>query len=117
MDGDREMLSVARATEPEGNDTSETLTEVGALGLASYSRTDQNVKLINVNQAPLFPDNPAGIQRYLNEVYASAVVNWQVTIGEALEVPGLKAEDFETGSKGMLSRYTSGMRKVKRAYN
>ena len=48
--------------------------------------------------------------------YFVVVVNWQVTLGEPLEVSGFKAEDFETGSTGMLSRYTSGMRQVKRAY-
>jgi len=48
--------------------------------------------------------------------YFVVVVNWQVTLGEPIEIPGLKAEDFETGSTGMLSRYTSGMRQVKRAY-
>ena len=70
MDGDCEMLSVARTSPDPDNDSSEVLTKVGALGLASYSREDKHVKLVSVNRSARFPDNPAGIQQHLNEVYA-----------------------------------------------
>ncbi len=116
MDGDREMLSVSRVTQKSGNDSSEVLTEVGALGLASYDREDRYVKLIRVHNA-ICPDNPGPVEKYLNETYAPAVVKWHVSLGETItrqELPDLNFENFQTGNNRMLSSYT---REMSRVYN
>ncbi|MDK2842215.1 MAG: hypothetical protein PWQ17_1720, partial [Anaerophaga sp.] len=81
MDGDRETLSVARSTRKTGNDSSEVLTEVGALGLATYGREDRYVKLISVHDARC-PDNAGFVERELNRIYSPAIVNWHVSVGE-----------------------------------
>ncbi|MFW6043978.1 MAG: hypothetical protein ACOCPW_06435, partial [Marinilabiliaceae bacterium] len=57
MDGDRELLSVAQTSPDPDNDSSEVLTELGALGLATYEREDRYVKLVDVNRSHSFPDN------------------------------------------------------------
>ncbi|ASB50173.1 hypothetical protein [Alkalitalea saponilacus] len=120
MAGEEEMLTVARASTVHVNDsvTDEMLTEAGSLGLVTYNRKIKEVVLVPVNQAgfPSANTNTSSISKRLNEIYSSAVVNWQVRVDDAIEVGRINEEDFKVEGTAMLSKYTSDMNKVIRTY-
>lgn len=95
--------------------TREILTEVGALGLISYDRISRDVVLVPVNGAQC-PQFDGIISKELNEIYASAVVDWHVSIEPNLEVDVIKGQEFEHSGTGKFSKYTSHMRQVIKAY-
>jgi hypothetical protein len=56
------------------------------------------------------------IIRRLNEIYGAAVVSWNVHIDNPIEVGRINEEDFKAEGTALLSKYTSDMNRVIRAY-
>ncbi|HHU87484.1 MAG TPA: fibronectin type III domain-containing protein [Peptococcaceae bacterium] len=120
FEGQEERLTVARASRQHINDstTQEILTEAGVLGLVTYKRITQNVVLVPVNSSS-FPS--PGIERSviikrLNEIYGPGLVNWNVHVDNAIEVGKLDEADFKVEGTSLLSKYTTDMNRVIRAY-
>ena len=118
--GQEERLTVARATTNHINDSTseEILTEAGVLGLVSYQRITRDVFLIPVNGAsfPTASTQLSDIEKRLNEIYGSAVINWNVHFDEPIEVGRINEADFKVEGTAMLSKYTSDMNRVIRTY-
>ena len=118
--GQEERLTVARATTNHINDSTseEILTEAGVLGLVSYQRITRDVFLIPVNGAsfPTASTQLSDIEKRLNEIYGSAVINWNVHFDEPIEVGRINEADFKVEGTSMLSKYTSDMNRVIRTY-
>jgi hypothetical protein len=116
-EGEEDILTVASAkTVATGDSTSrEILTEVGALGLITYDRISRDVVLVPVNGAQC-PQFAGIINKELNDIYGSAVVDWNVSIQPNLEVDKIKGLVFEHSGTGKFSKYTSHMRQVIKAY-
>src|SRR5690554_1567323 len=118
--GQEERLTVARATTNHINDSTseEILTEAGVLGLVSYQRITRDVFLIPVNGAsfPTASTQLSDIEKRLNEIYGSAVINWNVHFDEPIEVGRINEAEFKVEGTAMLSKYTSDMNRVIRTY-
>lgn len=90
-------------------------TVVGKVNLASYNSLRYNLVLVPVNGVPL-PGGltEAAITEGLNDIYRQAVIEWKVTLAEGIEVPF--EGTFDDGETGLLSNYTSDMKKVLNAW-
>jgi len=84
----------------------------------SYQRITRDVFLIPVNGAsfPTASTQLSDIEKRLNEIYGSAVINWNVHFDEPIEVGRINEADFKVEGTSMLSKYTSDMNRVIRTY-
>lgn len=88
---------------------------LGKLKVASYDKLSRSVVIVPVGNATL----PAGLTEKvitdsLNAIYGQAVAEWAVTIEPAIQAGA--GDPFDDGESGMLSNYTSDMKKVIKAY-
>lgn len=87
----------------------------GKINIVTYDPIHYKLEVIPVNGAVL----PGGLEaariaQHLNEVYSQAVVTWEVSVRERLEVP--LGETFDDGDAGLFSNYTADMKKVLNAF-
>ena len=88
---------------------------LGKLNVATYDEIPKTVVIVPVNDTK-YPYNISILRDSLNRIYGQAVVKWTVEPAEE----GIKGvsigSPFDDGETGLLSNYTSDMKKVINAY-
>ena len=86
---------------------------VAALNVISYDQIDKTVVLVPVNGNKTKP-SIFSLQAYLNSIYKSANVKWQVEMhpGIQVEYNNDMSKGIDDGAAGILSNYTKEMNKV-----
>ena len=90
---------------------------IGKLNVASFAPISKNVVVVPVDGAGADVDIST-LQTYLNSVYKQAVVNWNVTIGRALNDAtwDTNGNGLEAGDSEALSAYTSEQKALVNKY-
>lgn len=78
--------------------------ETGYYHLATYAKENKELVVVPVNNAAV----PTGIATTLNDIYESAVIQWNVTTADNFSFD-LEDGQLEVGNSGMLSNYTTEM--------
>lgn len=89
---------------------------LGQLNIATYSEIHKTLVVVPVNNNSLSSvGTKEQLEAQLNKIYGRAVVKWTVNFAsDKLFVAGI--EPFDDGGTGLLSNYTSHMKKVIDAY-
>ncbi|WMN06019.1 fibronectin type III domain-containing protein [Marivirga arenosa] len=96
----------------ESEDEEEQEVVTGILNTVSYNELVEKVVVIPVNGADI--SKLSNLQMELNNIYAQAVTRWEVSMHSGVQYDF--GDTFDNGVSGMLSNYTSHMRRVKRAF-
>lgn len=89
---------------------------IGKLNLATYHPVKHRLEVIPVN-GTLFPSgfDASATERELNRIYQQAVVTWEVTLRESIDV-SLPGERFNDSDVSGLASYTDDMKRVLNAF-
>jgi len=101
---------VARATSDAGKEQ-----VLGKLNVIGYASKPVKLHIVRVNDVK-FDAKADAIKTQLDQIYAQAVVSWEVdVVTQSLKVDGL-ATPFDDGGSGLLSNYTGDMKAVINAF-
>jgi hypothetical protein len=107
------MVEELLAVNSEGSNADAEI--LGKLNLVSYDQINQNVVIVPVNGAMLPKElTDRELSKQLTTIYNQSVTLWGASITSNLTV-SLDAE-FDDGESGLLSNYTSDMKKVINTY-
>jgi len=87
---------------------------LGKLNVATYDEIPKTVVIVPVNDTK-YPYNISILRDSLNRIYGQAVVKWTVEPVEGVKDVSF-GSPFDDGETGLLSNYTSDMKKVINAY-
>lgn len=112
LNGDTDQLKVYVLKEDEEGNEQEI--EVGRVNIASYDKIRKKLVLVPVNDADL--PNALLLKQQLNEIFKSAVAEWDVVLDDRFIVEPEMLEDFDAGQSGMLASFPKKMREFNRAF-
>lgn len=97
------------------SDTTKKEQVLGKLNVVTYNQIDKHVVIVPVNGNTFDKFGSVAIlQDSLNKIYNQGIVNWTVELKPGITVEGISP--FEDGGTGLLSNFTSHMKKVINAY-
>ena len=97
------------------SDTTKKEQVLGKLNVITYNQIDKHVVIVPVNGNTFDKFGTVAIlQDSLNKIYNQGIVNWTVELKAGITVEGISP--FEDGGTGLLSNFTSHMKKVINAY-
>ncbi len=97
------------------SDTTKKEQVLGKLNVVTYNQIDKHVVIVPVNGNTFDKFGSVAIlQDSLNKIYNQGIVNWTVELKPGITVEGIAP--FEDGGTGLLSNFTSHMKKVINAY-
>jgi hypothetical protein len=86
---------------------------IGKLNIVSYGKINRSLVIVSVNNNR-YPHKLSNLKEQLNKIYEQTVTEWSITEEDNLEV-NLDPQ-FDDGESGLLTNYTSDMKKVINAY-
>jgi hypothetical protein len=86
---------------------------LGKLSVVTYDEIVKDLVIVPVN-GNKYPYGEDALRTQLNKIYGQAVVKWNITFAQNIDVAGI--DPFDDGGSGLLSNYSPDMRKVVSAY-
>lgn len=106
-------VSEIYAVYPKGDNNTED-PYLGKLNLYSYSKLSKKLVVVPVNGAGAGIDKTT-LQNGLNEIYRTAVVEWQVELAASFNTDA-KFDQLDNGNSSAMSAYTEGQKQLVKAY-
>jgi TANFOR domain-containing protein len=112
-DGIEEELIALYDPIPNSQSPSSKTQVLGKLSVVTYNELVKDLVIVPVN-GNKYPYGEDALRTQLNKIYGQAVVKWNITFAQNVDVPGI--DPFDDGGSGLLSNYSPDMRKVVNAY-
>ncbi|NBP68310.1 MAG: hypothetical protein EBU52_06155 [Cytophagia bacterium] len=96
----------------EGQNTEEV--QVGRLNVKAYDKVQKKVIVVPVNNASV--PAASAISEQLNNIYAQAVVGWEVIVEPSITVEESVIQNLDAGVSGMLSSFPENMMSFVRTF-